>query len=74
MTIQMEVYVAKKKKNWLLATLVFSINYLMVETILTQYLKIKDQIDIPPVHHTPLVLWSFHKYKNLWSVGGKAEV
>ena len=40
----------KKKKIffWLLATLVFSINYLMVETILTQYLKVKDQIDIPP--------------------------
>ena len=51
MAIQMEVYVAKIYIYiyifWLLATLVFSINYLMVETILTQYLKVKDQIDMP---------------------------
>ena len=42
----MEVYVVKKSfLFWLLATSAFFINYLMVRIILTQYQKVKDQID-----------------------------
>ena len=44
--IQMQVYVVKKLfLFWLLAMSAFFINYLMVRIILTQYQKVKDQID-----------------------------
>ena len=44
--IQMQVYVVKKLfLFWLLAMSAFFINYLMVRIILTQYQKLKDQID-----------------------------
>ena len=39
----------------------FSLNFVLLETF-TDY------------HHTPLVRWSFHKYKYLWGVGGKGRV